>query len=84
MGQHLYAECLIEDPARSAWGDLAVERISELRTAAKVTAEQQNLKRWRTPFIAALDKAIAPTAPATPAKSSVGDLVRARLQGKQP
>ncbi|GAA5514050.1 hypothetical protein Dcar01_02799 [Deinococcus carri] len=85
MGHSFYEELLSEDPDRVAWGDLPPARIAELRLAAKADAKARKLHKWRTPFIALLDAEIVPAQPATiPTKSSVNDLVRARLQGAKP
>ena len=82
MGDVLYEECLTEDPDREAWGNLTPEQLKDLKTQAKNEAAESNLRKWRTPFIALLDKAIAPsTRPAAPTRASVTDLVRQRLQG---
>ncbi|GAA5514921.1 hypothetical protein Dcar01_03685 [Deinococcus carri] len=85
MGHSFYEELLAEDPDRAAWGDLTEQRIAELRLAAKADAKVRKLHKWRTPFIALLDAEIVPAqTPTTPTKSSVNDLVRARLQGVKP
>ncbi len=84
MGARLYDECLAEDPDREAWGTLTTSRIAELKTEAKAEAAEKGLPKWRTPFIALLDKEIRPKATPAQAKTSVNDLVRARLKGSQP
>lgn len=86
MGHALFEECLVEDPDRAAWGDLSAEHIGEIRTAAKAEAREKGLKKWRTPFIALLDQAVAPPpAPKTTKTSTaaVSDAVRERLRGKR-
>ncbi|MDL2342595.1 hypothetical protein QOL99_00330 [Deinococcus sp. MIMF12] len=86
MGERFYGELLAEDPDRETWGDLTPERIGELRRAAKAEAKEKKLDAWRTPFIRLLDQEIVrvPQTPAAPAKASVSDLVRARIQGAKP
>ena len=81
MGPKLYEDCVAEDDDRVAWGDLSVSRIADLKLAAKAEAKEKNLPKWRTPFIALLDKEIQPKVTPRPASTSVEDLVRARLKG---
>ena len=83
MGAKLYEDCLQEDDDRAAWGDLSTSRIADLKIAAKAEAKEKNLPKWRTPFIALLDKEIQPKTAQAPARESVSDQVRARLQGRK-
>ena len=81
MGAKLYEDCLAEDDDRAAWGDLSTSRIADLKLAAKAEAKEKDLPKWRTPFIALLDKEIQPKVTPRPASTSVEELVRARLKG---
>lgn len=83
MGPKLYEDCVAEDDDRVAWGDLSVSRIADLKIAAKAEAKEKGLPKWRTPFIALLDKEIQPKTAQAPARESVSDQVRARLQGNK-
>ncbi|WP_027459286.1 hypothetical protein [Deinococcus murrayi] len=71
MGDRFYDELLAEDPDRVAWGDLTVERVAELRRAARAEAKLRQLQKWRTPFIALLDREITPDT--TPTITHVDD-----------
>ncbi|KQR40789.1 hypothetical protein [Deinococcus sp. Leaf326] len=87
MGHKLFDECLAEDPDRAAWGDLSTERIGEIRADAKAEARKKGVEKWRTPFIALLDKAIVAPAPEArtnkPSSAAVAADVRARLRGNR-